>query len=184
MLRAGACHLARSPRLPPRTLTSPDLHPARCSAQAAPAVQRRWLALSDAFAPAGSPRTPSGVFRSNGFAKEGHLGGDLYELLSRANHSCLPNAEREVKEGGEVVLRALRGVQRGEELTICCARRRALEPRRACARRRRASHNLLSARPRPCTDRPEDSAMPTAVRRERLQQTYNFVCVCHRCKNT
>ena len=132
MLRAGACHLARSPRLPPRTLTSPDLRPARCSAQAAPAVQRRWLALSDAFAPAGSPRTPSGVFRSNGFAKEGHLGGDLYELLSRANHSCLPNAEREFKEDGEVVLRALRGVQRGEELTICCARRRALEPRRAC----------------------------------------------------
>ena len=51
--------------------------------------QKRWLALGDAWAQEGAPKTPGGVLRTNGFDDaEGFA--NLYELLARINHRCRP----------------------------------------------------------------------------------------------
>lgn len=58
-------------------------------------LRERWLALDDSVTVSG--KTPGGVLRTNAFDDDtGHA--NLYELLSRVNHSCEPNAIRESEQ--------------------------------------------------------------------------------------
>ena len=98
--------------------TMSDRVVANTFAQCSKRIQRRAMALSDAFAESDAAKTAVGVFRSNAFGtKDGLLGANLYELLSRANHSCRPNI-RVLWDGDEAVVVALRDIARGEELRV------------------------------------------------------------------
>ena len=55
------------------------------------------------------------IFRTNAYNHDETSGGRLYELLSRANHSCVPNLERAFV-GETVVVTARRKVAKGGEL--------------------------------------------------------------------
>jgi len=55
------------------------------------------------------------IFRTNAYNHDETSGGRLYELLSRANHSCVPNLERTFV-GETVVVTARRKVAKGGEL--------------------------------------------------------------------
>ena len=84
--------------------------------------QTRWMSLVDSFSTPPA-KTAFNIWKSNAYAKEGDeevMGGNLYELLSRANHSCAPNVSKHVWEGGNVVTAvAMRDITAGEELFIC-----------------------------------------------------------------
>ena len=87
--------------------------------------QRRWMALHDAFAgrtvDGRVGKSAGGILRSNCYegseVREGQANlSYLYEVLSRANHSCEPNTTRFIHPNGSVRLRALRDLAPGEEI--------------------------------------------------------------------
>ena len=81
-----------------------------------PAVgQRRLMALCDSLATPPT-KTPGGVFRSNAF-HVGEMDGCVFEVLSRANHSCAPNIAKRF-DRDSVAVHALRDIATGEELLI------------------------------------------------------------------
>ena len=90
--------------------------------------QRRWMSLCDVFS---TPPTknPFNIWRSNAYGKDTHerregneeddndMGGYLYELLCRANHSCEPSVEKNIdRETGVVAVVALRNIAKGDKL--------------------------------------------------------------------
>jgi len=79
-------------------------------------LQRKWMSLADSFSvpPA---KSPGNVVRSNAFTDTAVGDSYLYEVLSRANHSCRPNISRTF-EGSTVVVRTTRTVAAGEPLLI------------------------------------------------------------------
>ena len=79
--------------------------------------QRRWMALHDAFSPTGT-KTPCNIWRSNAYGKEDAEGGHLYELMSRANHSCAPNVVKRF-EGDQIAAVATKTIAKGEEVLVC-----------------------------------------------------------------
>eukprot|EP00965_Chrysotila_dentata_P255565 6212268-Pleurochrysis_carterae.AAC.1 len=95
-----------------------DVHAAVAFDKLSSRTQKQWMSLQDSRADLqGTPKTPGGVLRTNGFDdKFGY--GNLYEVISRANHSCSPNAERLLRENHGVELRALRKIAAGEEVTV------------------------------------------------------------------
>ena len=74
------------------------------------------MALADAFSPSPA-KSPGNVLRSNAFTNAATGDNHLYELMSRANHSCSPNMSRTF-DGHTDVVSMLRGVARGEALTV------------------------------------------------------------------
>ena len=119
-----------------------------------PQEQERWYSLADAFATK-EGSSAGGIVRTNSIT-DLDRGGDcyLFELLSRANHSCEPNMRFTLPafahDGGAVTLSMLRDVPKGSALTI----------------------SYLSA---------SDLERPVAERRALLQRKFNFVCQCDRC---
>jgi len=81
------------------------------------AKQARWMSLHDAFSPPPTKR-PVHVFKTNAYNHNETSGGRLYELLSRANHSCAPNLSRAFM-GETVIVTAQRKVAKGAELFTC-----------------------------------------------------------------
>jgi hypothetical protein len=81
-----------------------------------PDQQRRWMALVDSFSQP-PDKSPGNVVRSNAFTDTSTGDNMLFELLSRANHSCAPSMSR-VFRGHGVVVHTTRDVGGGEELTI------------------------------------------------------------------
>lgn len=59
-----------------------------------------------------------GVMATNSLSLEGGGVQGLYPTLSLLSHSCVPSLEHWVDEGGEVVVRTKRPVDRGEELSF------------------------------------------------------------------
>ena len=133
-----------------------------------PAVQAKWRELSDVHAVAADDdasaedadqtssckKTPGGVLRTNGVDDdEGYA--NLYEKLSRMNHSCEPNAVRIVsrtdpRAGPGVHVVASRHIDKGEEVFI----------------------NYIDG---------ADDGLRVEERRHHLQQQYHFHCTCSRC---
>ena len=74
------------------------------------------MTLSDAFSAPGA-KTAGGIYKTNSFARDDTEGAILYEVLSRVNHSCAPNAAKHF-DGFTAVVTALRDVAAGEELFI------------------------------------------------------------------
>ncbi|KAH8674581.1 hypothetical protein BGZ60DRAFT_404333 [Tricladium varicosporioides] len=61
----------------------------------------------------------SAVVQANGFAfDDGHVTRRLYRDISRINHSCRPNAELKHGKDGMGIVRAVRGIEEGEEITM------------------------------------------------------------------
>ena len=89
-----------------------DIEFARLSA----AQKKRYMTLSDAFSAPGA-KTAGGIYKTNSFARDDTEGAILYEVLSRVNHSCAPNAAKHF-DGFTAVVTALRDVAAGEELFI------------------------------------------------------------------
>jgi len=138
--------------------------------RAPPAVQAKWMVLSDvhaasatsstsggAAAPdaaASNAKTPGGVLRTNGVDDdEGYA--NLYEKMSRMNHSCDPNAVRMVSRaapaaGPGVHVVASRNIGEGEEVLI----------------------NYMDG---------ADDGLRVEERRHHLQQQYSFHCTCSLC---
>ena len=79
--------------------------------------QKRWMALHDALSEPPS-KTPGNIWRSNAYAKDSGEGGCLYELLSRANHSCSPNIGKSFQDDNVEII-ALKTISKGEELFMC-----------------------------------------------------------------
>eukprot|EP00965_Chrysotila_dentata_P261937 6214415-Pleurochrysis_carterae.AAC.1 len=90
---------------------------AKAAYNSLPLIKRlRWMELSDSGAGDGA-KTVGGILRTNGFDdKEGCA--TMYELVSRVNHSCAPNAERIAGDNHEVTLVALKAIMSGEEVTV------------------------------------------------------------------
>ena len=112
--------------------------------------KRRWLSLADSWSrpPA---KSAGNVVRSNGFTDAASGDTHLYELLSRANHSCAPNMGRVFEGRWHVAtLRVLQPVARHEDLLI----------------------SYLSE---------AELAKPTSERRALLSSRFNFICECTRC---
>jgi len=79
--------------------------------------QNRWMSLHDAYAATENAKTPSGIFRTNAISSAGTV--TLFGLLSRINHSCMPNVYKDMAHSGHaIVLRALFDPRRGDELLI------------------------------------------------------------------
>ena len=78
--------------------------------------QRHFMALHDAFS---VPPTKSvgGIYRTNAFAREDTEGAVMYNVLSRVNHSCVPNVAKHY-EGFTAVVCTVREVAKGEELSL------------------------------------------------------------------
>ena len=112
--------------------------------------QRRWMGLADAFSD-GPDKTPGNIIRSNAFADGDSGNSYLYELLSRANHSCAPTMSKRFEGNWHVAtLRLLRPVTRHEFLTISYLSQDELE-------------------------------RPASERRALLRNRFNFFCRCTRC---
>ena len=112
--------------------------------------QQRWMALADAFTEAPG-KTPGNIIRSNAFADGDSGNSYLYELLSRANHSCTPTMSKQFEGNWHVAtLRVLRPVAHHDFLTI----------------------SYLSD---------ADLERPTSERRALLRDRFNFHCECTRC---
>ena len=79
-------------------------------------AQQRWMALVDSFSlpPA---KTPGNVVRSNAFTNAEAGDNLLFEIMSRANHSCAPNMHRAF-DGDAVVVSTACDVPLGSALTI------------------------------------------------------------------
>ena len=117
--------------------------------------QRRYMALADAFAKDGQGKTVGNIYRTNGFSREDAEGGLLYEIVSRLNHSCVPNVVKELS-GFTAVVKTLRDIEAGEELRISYTDEHA------------GAVDL-------------DDALTARKRRESLSRKYNFWCQCERC---
>ena len=113
-------------------------------------TQRRWLALADSWTKPPA-KTPGGVIRSNAFTDPVSGDNHLYELLSRANHSCAPSMSRIFTGRWHVAtVTLLRPVSRHEPLTL----------------------SYLGE---------ADLAKSTSERRALLSSRFNFLCECERC---
>lgn len=84
--------------------------------------QNRWMSLCDSFSTPPT-KTPFDVYRSNALGKEdvdGKMGGYLYDLLCRANHSCAPNISKTFDgASGSISVVALKAIAKGDELLMC-----------------------------------------------------------------
>ncbi|KAH6670524.1 hypothetical protein B0J14DRAFT_565279 [Halenospora varia] len=61
----------------------------------------------------------SAVVQANGFAfDDGHVTRRLYRDISKINHSCRPNAELRHSKDGMGMVRAVRDIEEGEEITM------------------------------------------------------------------
>ncbi len=93
-----------------------ELFASRVFAKLPAAQQYKWLSLADSFSmPPG--KSPGNIVRSNAFTDVSVGDTYLYEVLSRANHSCRPNISRAF-EGPSVVVTTTRAVVMGEPLVI------------------------------------------------------------------
>ncbi len=117
-----------------------------------PLSRDRWMSLDDSASAPGAEKTPGGVLRTNAFDDAtGHA--NLYELLSRVNHSCEPNAIRQTETGGQSVVQLVScvAIREGDEILV----------------------NYMDG---------IDEGLNVEQRRSRLQQQYRFHCECPRCK--
>ena len=114
--------------------------------------QRIWMSLSDVHAADDDEanKSPGGILRTNGIDDaENHA--NLYEKLSRMNHSCAPNAVRLSTDGkGGVAVVAGKSIEEGEEILI----------------------NYMDG---------ADDGLPVEKRRKHLMQQYHFHCTCSLC---
>jgi len=79
--------------------------------------QARWMALHDANAATEDAKTPTGIFQTNAISSAGAV--FIFGLLSRINHSCMPNVYKDMAQSGdEIVIKALFEPRRGDELLI------------------------------------------------------------------
>lgn len=90
------------------------------------------------------------IFHANAFELDGNIQA-LFLTISRINHSCIPNAEREsaLTSGGEghMTIRATRDIKAGEEITMSY----------------------------------HDVHIPRSKRQANYQRIWNFVCACPAC---
>ncbi|KAI5359844.1 putative SET domain, tetratricopeptide-like helical domain superfamily [Septoria linicola] len=80
--------------------------------------QRAFLSLHNNFK--GEPNPFSNIVRSNGYplGASSDIGG-IFPLVSRINHSCLPNAQHAWSEKlKSMLVHAVRDIKNGEELTL------------------------------------------------------------------
>lgn len=119
-------------------------------AKLGPREQSLWMDLADVHANEDASKSPGGILRTNGIDDaENHA--NLYEKLSRMNHSCAPNAVRLSTDGrGGVAVVASRGIDEGEEVLI----------------------NYMDG---------ADDGLPVEKRRKHLMQQYHFHCTCDLC---
>ena len=112
--------------------------------------RKKWMALSDVHAESEEKKTPGGILRTNGIDDdENHA--NLYEQLSRMNHSCSPNALRVSTDGqGGVAVVANKDIGEGEEVLI----------------------NYMDG---------ADDGLPVEERRKHLSRQYHFHCTCDLC---
>mmetsp|Transcript_8988 Transcript_8988/g.15630 ORF Transcript_8988/g.15630 Transcript_8988/m.15630 type:complete len:224 (-) Transcript_8988:318-989(-) len=112
--------------------------------------RRKWMELADVHAKDETDKTPGGILRTNAIDDaDGHA--NLYELLSRINHSCAPNSLRlSTDNKGGVAVVANRGIDEGEEVLISY------------------------------TDGADDG-LKVEERRNHLMQQYHFHCMCSLC---
>ena len=125
----------------------------------------KWMALSDVHAADADDatkqqseddtnhgnKTPGGILRTNGI-DDATNHANLYETLSRINHSCAPNAIRystDASNGGVAVV-AQRDIPEGDEILI----------------------SYMDG---------ADEGMGVDERRVHLKQQYHFHCVCELC---
>ena len=104
--------------------------------QLPPTSRTRFMALSDAFAAPGEAKTAGGVYRANAISREDTEGGVVYEVLSRANHSCAPNLSIAFV-GFVVEVATIGSVACGQELCLCYIDSLLKQP---TAKRREALH--------------------------------------------
>ena len=78
----------------------------------------RWMALADSFSPVDeAKKSPGNVIRSNAYTDPATGDNHLFELMSRANHSCAPNVRRSFY-GAVAVVSTLCDVEAGTDLCI------------------------------------------------------------------
>ena len=115
--------------------------------------QQQWMALSDVHATTAggeSRSTPGGILRTNAF-EDADRHANLYQRLSRMNHSCAPNAHRlSTDNRGGVAVVASQDIVAGEEVLI----------------------SYMDG---------ADGDVPVEERRARLRQQYHFQCTCALC---
>ena len=112
--------------------------------------QKQWMKLADIFAQNGNEKSPGGIIRTNAIdCAENHA--NLYEQLSRINHSCNPNTTRiSTDKIGGVAIVANKAIEKDEEISI----------------------NYMDG---------VDDDKPVEERRKHLMQQYHFHCQCDLC---
>jgi len=122
--------------------------------QLPPMAQSKWMALFDHHVGSsiiGTRRkTPGNVLLTNTFTRDGIC--FLFDLTSRINHSCLPNALHSIV-GGEMRVEAAHSIEAGEEILIDYLR----------------------------GDKRTGTEMALYHRRQILQKHHKFHCVCALC---
>ena len=112
--------------------------------------QNKWMELADVFAKDNDDKTPGGILRTNAIDDDSNH-ANLYEQLSRINHSCQPNTIRASTDKiGGVAIVANKDIAKDEEITI----------------------NYMDG---------VDDGKPVEKRREHLMQQYHFHCTCDLC---
>ena len=112
--------------------------------------QKRWMELADVFAKDDDTKTAGGILRTNAIDDdENHA--NLYEQLSRINHSCAPNTMRvSTDKIGGVAIVGHKDIAKDSEITI----------------------NYMDG---------IDDGKSVDERRKNLMQQYHFHCQCDLC---
>lgn len=112
--------------------------------------QKQWMELADVFATNDNEKSPGGIIRTNAIdCADNHA--NLYEMLSRINHSCDPNTARISTDNiGGVAIVANKDIEKDEEISI----------------------NYMDG---------ADDNKAVEERRKYLMQQYHFHCQCDLC---
>ncbi|EME88429.1 uncharacterized protein MYCFIDRAFT_43814 [Pseudocercospora fijiensis CIRAD86] len=120
-LSPGECIISETPLFTTATLTNANTieQDLRSIIKSLPKdSQRAFLSLHNNFP--GSPTPFSNIVRSNGYplGPSSSIGG-IFPLVSRLNHSCLPNAQHAYNERlGKMLVHIIRPILPNEEITL------------------------------------------------------------------